>query len=102
MTSPPSFEGPASAFLVERYLPATEVDGLADSVARVARLCADPARAGVGVEYLHSAYLPTEDTCFCLFRAPSSDAVRAVNNEGHFALDRITDAVLHFPVELNT
>jgi hypothetical protein len=51
------------------------------------------------VQYLHSAYLPTEDTCFCLFRAPSSDAVRAVNSEGQFALDRITDAVLLFSVE---
>jgi hypothetical protein len=91
-----------SAFLVERYLPASAADALAASVARVARLCADSDRTGRGVQYLHSAYLPTEDTCFCLFRAPSSDAVRAVNGEGHFALDRITDAVLLFSVEPNS
>jgi hypothetical protein len=46
------------------------------------------------VAYLQSAYLPTEDTCFCLFRAPSAEAVRAVNRESGFALDRITEAVL--------
>lgn len=80
------------AFLVERYLsPAAAVD-LAPSSARVARLCA--ADGGTGVRYLYSAYLPTEDTCFCVFRAPSADAVRAVNGRGGFAFDRIVDAVL--------
>jgi hypothetical protein len=39
-------------------------------------------------------YLPAEDTCFCVFQAHSSDAVRAVNEVGHFPLDRITEAVL--------
>ena len=98
MTSPtPSDQGgPTTAFLVERYLPPTAVNGLAASVARVVALCADADRTGIGVQYLHSAYLPTEDTCFCLFRAPSSDTVRAVNDEAHFALDRLTEAVLLF------
>jgi hypothetical protein len=85
---------PDIAFLVERYLPQVEVNGLPASVARTARACADSARTGPGVAYLQSAYLPTEDTCFCLFRAPSAEAVRAVNREAGFALDRITEAVL--------
>jgi hypothetical protein len=83
-----------SAFLVERYLPPAAVDGLAASVARVARLCADHDPAASGVQYLHSSYLPTEDTCFCLFRAPSAEAVRQINSQADFALDRITCAVL--------
>jgi hypothetical protein len=82
------------AFLVERYVsPATAVD-LATSTAGVARLCAGWDAGGTPVRYLYSAYLPTEDTCFCLFRAQSSEAVRAINNEGGFALDRVIDAVL--------
>ena len=84
----------STAFLVERYLPPEAADSLAASVARVALLCADVSHSGLGVQYLHSAYLPTEDTCFCLFRAPDIDAVRAINREGDFALDRITNAVL--------
>ena len=90
-----------SVFLVERYLPPPAATCLAASVARVARLCAlsvekepDPA---AHVRYLHSVYLPTEDTCFCLFRASTADEVLAVNDEADFALERITPAVLLLP-----
>jgi hypothetical protein len=85
--------GPASAFLVERYLPASAADDLAASVAQVGRLCAGQP-SGTAVRYLQSVYVPAEDTCFCVFQALSSDAVRAINDTGHFALDRITEAIL--------
>jgi hypothetical protein len=96
MTSMPRSypDGSVSGYLVERYVRPSDVPHLPDFVALVARLCADRGHARLGVTYLHSAYLPAEDTCFCLFRAPSSDAVRAVNREARFPLDRITDAVL--------
>jgi hypothetical protein len=97
MASPQTYESAATAFLVERYLPPASADSLSASVSRVARLCADPGRPGPGVQYLHSVYLPAEDTCFCLFRGTSADAVRDVNREAGFALDRITDALLLFP-----
>lgn len=86
-----------SVFLVERYLPVSAVDELTDSVARVARLCADPVSGHGEVEYLLSAYLPTDDTCFCVFRAASVEAVRAVNLAGRFAYDRISGTVLLVP-----
>ena len=90
MTWPQRSDKLRRTFLVERYLsPAAAID-LATSTAQVARLCADRS----AVRYLYAAYLPTEDTCFCLFQAPSADAVRAVNSQAHFAFDRLTDAVL--------
>src|SRR5450755_4597976 len=89
-------------FLVERYLPPAAAQELAASVARVARLSTDSGRSGIDVEYLSSVYLPTEDTCFCLFRAPSPNAVHAVNTTAEFALDRITDAVLLHPSASST
>jgi hypothetical protein len=78
-----------SIFLVERYLPVTELDVLAAAVARAAQVCA----AGHGVRYLHSTYVPAEDTCFCVFQAPSEESVRAVNEAAHFDLDRIVSAI---------
>jgi hypothetical protein len=93
-SSKPTPDAASSAFLVERYLSMSAAHGLADSVARVARLCSDSGSSGNGVEYLQSAYLPDEDTCFCVFRARSADAVRAINIKADFALDRITEAVL--------
>jgi Protein of unknown function (DUF4242) len=97
MGSLPEPEPETAAFLVERYLRRGEIGELPASVARTARLCADRNRPGPSVEYLQSAYLPTEDTCFCLFSAHSAEAVRAVNREAGFALDRITEAVLLHP-----
>jgi len=94
MPAPHTTEAQATAFLVERYVPRSATVGLADSVARVALLCIDAAAIERGMRYLQSAYLPSEDTCFCLFLAPSSDAVRQINDDGEFPLDRITPAVL--------
>ena len=87
-------------FLVERYLPPAAAGNLASSVARAAQLCALSAESGSAceVQYLHSAYLPTEDTCFCLFRAATAEIVRALNEEADFALDRITAAVQLYPI----
>lgn len=90
----PEPDEPAFAFLVERYLPANAAGGLAASVAHVARTCAGRDGGSTAVRYLQSIYLPAEDTCFCVFQAPSSDAVRAVNEIGRFPIDRITEAVL--------
>jgi len=84
----------AAAFLVERYLPVRALDDLAESVAKVARICAEQGDGRAAVRYLQSIYVPSEDTCFCVFQAPSIDAVCAVNDAGHFPLDRITEAVL--------
>ena len=88
-----------STFLVERYLSASATSGLADSVARVARLCGDSESSGHGVQYLQSTYLPSEDTCFCVFRAASADDVRAINGQAEFPFDRITAALLLFSDE---
>lgn len=91
-------------FLVERYLPRAAAENLAASVARTARLCALACRPGseresvAQVRYLSSAYLPTENTCICLFLAQDADAVRSVNDEAGFALDRITAAALLHPL----
>ena len=92
-------ERSGSVFLVERYLPAAAAGNLAASVSRAAQLCTISAVPGPAsrVQYLHSAYLPTEDTCFCLFRAASAEAIRALNDEAGFALDRITAGVLLYP-----
>ena len=92
---------PGSVFLVERYLPPEAAGDLAASVARAARLCAlsdgPESAAAARVQYLSSTYLPGEDTCFCLFRASTADAVRALNDEAAFALDRITAAIALHP-----
>jgi hypothetical protein len=92
-------ERSGSVFLVERYVPPSAVESLAAAIPRAARvgtLRAEPGSA-LSVQYLLSAYLPTEDTCFCLFRAATADAVRALNHEAELPLDRVTAVVLFYP-----
>jgi hypothetical protein len=79
-----------SFFLVERYAPVADLDVLSSAVARVSLACA---HGHTGVRYLHSTYVPTEDTCFCVFEAPSAQRVRAVNDVARFGLDRIVPAI---------
>ena len=97
-------DGPSSVFLVERYLPTAAAGNLASSVARAARLCTLSAGSGAAseVRYLHSVYLPAEDTCFCLFRAATAEVIHALNDEAGFALDRITAAVQLYPGQSST
>jgi hypothetical protein len=101
MTTPwiADVRGGSSVFLVERYLTAAAAQGLPAAIARTARLAALTAVSAPGREaqYVLSAYLPAEDTCFCLFRAATEEAVRALNDEASFALDRINAAVLLYP-----
>ncbi len=102
MTLPQPVPPGGSTYLVERYLSAAAAAGLASSVARVARGCLERSGLGPGVpsvRYLHSIYLPAEDTCFCVFQAASAEAVRAVNAAADFALDRVSDAILMFAGE---
>jgi hypothetical protein len=91
--------GSSPVYLVERYLTPAAAQDLPAAVARTARLAALSAGTVPGREaqYLLSAYLPAEDTCFCLFRAATAQAVRALNDQASFALDRITAAVLLYP-----
>lgn len=79
---------------MERYVTPAAAGELAAFTARTSGLCAQREQIHTGTRYLYSAYLPDEDTCFCLFQAPSSDAVRALNNLAGFPFDRITDAKL--------
>lgn len=94
-------EPAATSFLVERYLPVGDVEGLARAVTRVALACSAGIAAGIDVRYLHSTFVADEDTCFCVFQAPSADAVRAVNEAADFPVDRISAAV-SLPTECRT
>lgn len=91
--SSPAAPEPGSAFLVERYLTADEAGALSVSIGRLSLVCADPTATGLSVRYLHSTFVPTEETCFCVFEAASIDAVEAVNRAAGFRFDRISAAI---------
>ena len=78
-------------FLVERYLPVSDLDFLRASVAGVAATCGHPNTPWPHVRYVHATYLPADDTCFCVFEAPSEDDVVAVNVAAEFVVCRVSE-----------
>ncbi len=86
----PAARPPTNLFLIERYLPATTLEELSTAVERVAHACRTRRMAGVDIRYLHSIYIPAEDTCFCVFRAASAAVVRDANDAPTFRIDRIS------------
>jgi hypothetical protein len=50
-------------------------------------------REGVPVRFLRSIYVPEEDTCFCLYEAPSVDAVRQAAGRAHLDFERVAQAI---------
>jgi hypothetical protein len=82
----------AALFLVERYVPAGSVELLVAQAAAAEDAARGLRGEGVGVRYLWSAYLPSEETCLCLFEAPDRAAVEEVNRRARFPFDRIVEA----------
>jgi hypothetical protein len=83
----------AGFYLVERYLPGATPDDVLDAAARVASATAELAADGIPVRYLGSSFVPGEETCFCEFEAPSSQAVEWANERAGVAFAQILPAL---------
>jgi hypothetical protein len=79
-------------FLAEFYLPASAA--LSD-VAQQARTGAAAAcAAGSQTRFIQAVFVPTEETCFALFEAPTAAAVSAAGSAAGLEFDRVTPAIL--------
>jgi hypothetical protein len=80
-------------FMVERYRSRSDSDslrGIAERLAAGARL----ASPGASVRYVHTIFLPEDETCLHLFEAESEADVRAVARRACIEVDRLV-AVEH-------
>jgi hypothetical protein len=81
-------------YLVERYLPGLTEAELRAACLRV-RDAAEAATARGGpVAHLSCAFVPTEESVFCLFEGASADEVRSVSEAAAFPFERITEVLL--------
>ena len=77
-------------FLVESYVVASS-DAFDDACER-ARRTAD---AGEGIGYLHTTFLPGDETVLHLFEAPSPEALSEAARGADLQFERIVEAVEH-------
>jgi uncharacterized protein DUF4242 len=80
-------------FIVERYLPAVPPGELAAAVERDRRAAAGMTAAGIPVRHLSTIYVPSDESCFSLFDAPSADALREAQERAGIGFERIVEAV---------
>jgi uncharacterized protein DUF4242 len=80
-------------YMVERYLPGVSAEEILAAAIRAREVTADMTDKGSPIRYLRSTYLPSEESCFCLFDGPSEEAVRAANDRARIPFDRIVEAV---------
>jgi Protein of unknown function (DUF4242) len=80
-------------FLVELYVPRTDGGGAERGAERARSAAEELTREGTPVQYLRSIFVPEDETCFFLFKAPSVEAVHEAARRGELSFDRVTEAV---------
>jgi Nickel responsive protein SCO4226-like len=80
-------------FIVERYLPAVRHGELAAAVDHDQRAAEGMTAAGIPVRHLSTIYVPSDESCFSLFDAPSADALREAQERAGIGFERIVEAV---------
>jgi hypothetical protein len=80
-------------YLVERYLPGIDDEGLRAIVRRLDGASAELRAAGTDVRHLGSLYLPGEESCFCQLEAPTAEAAAHANELAMAPYARISEAV---------
>jgi hypothetical protein len=79
-------------FLVEVYLPRGGGIALECRAAQARTAAEELTREGTFVRFLHSIFVPEDETCFFLYEAASADAVREVVHRAALSFERVSEA----------
>ncbi len=80
-------------FLAETYAPRDAVGTAAPCADDIALAAGEVSRPGAPVRFLGAVVVPEDETCFCLYQAPSAGAVREAMTRAELRPERITQAV---------
>jgi Protein of unknown function (DUF4242) len=80
-------------YLVEAYLPTADGATRRRVVATARSAAEEMARTGTAIRYLRSIFVPTDETCFHLFDAPSAELVREASERAGLGPERIVEAI---------
>ncbi len=72
-------------YLVDRYLPGRDRGRLESTLARLPK-------ETLGVAYLGSLHVPSDESCFCRFEAADAESVREANDLARVPFARIVEA----------
>jgi hypothetical protein len=79
-------------FLVEAYVSRVATAGGSPPVHDVSQAAEQLTREGEPVRFLHTIFVPDEETCFYLYQAGSVEAVREAAGRAGLKFERVTEA----------
>ena len=82
-----------ASFLVELYVSRTDQAAFERDAERARREAERLSRRGTQVSYLHSYFVPEDETCFHLYEAASAESVREAAESAGLVYARISEAV---------
>lgn len=80
-------------FMVESYPVGLTADELTAASDRAARVAEEFRLDGIDVRLIESTLVPTEDSLFCIFEAPSREVVEELAARATIPIDRLIEAV---------
>ena len=80
-------------FLVEFYVSRSDAGAVELGAVRAREAAEELAREGMPVRYLHSIFVPEDETCFFLYEAGSADAVREAGGRAALRFERVAEAI---------
>jgi Nickel responsive protein SCO4226-like len=80
-------------FLVEHYRPGVTAEECQSTADRVRASAEEMERAGSGIRFLHSTFVPEDEAAFCVFAAESSGLVEDAYRRVGVPFERIVDAL---------
>jgi Nickel responsive protein SCO4226-like len=81
------------SFLVELYVSRTDLAAFERDAESARRAAERLSRQGTPVRYLHSLFVPDDETCFHLYEAASAESVRKATDGAGLLFARISEAV---------
>jgi hypothetical protein len=89
---PPSVEAMAE-FLLELYVSRTEPETVEAGAERAQRAAEQLSCEGTPIRFLHTMFVPEEETCFYLYEAASADVVREAARRAELAPESVVEAI---------
>ena len=80
-------------FVVEQYLSASDGEAAVEGACAARAAAEQLTNEGTEVEFVGSIFVPSDETCIHLYRAESSEAVRAAAARASLRPERVTEAV---------
>jgi len=80
-------------YLMESYLPRTQLLERAQTIARVRRAARAVSAGGTPVRHVRSLFIPADESCFHVFESASPEAIRELARQADLDYERIVEVL---------